>query len=237
MGAISLSCSQTGPEKVSCSLLPASFAAFFSGGYPSSPVSKAPSGEQPSLLSRRTPSLFQSRSRLATRALLTRGRCWPPALLLLAPAAEYRPTTIISMQFKRESHPRFFILEISLNRCPPTTWIPPLLNGHTLLLHRFENTEFGLHAALILDKAVKSDSFLKFWTLIPVRLFELLVDEGVSIAGKGLPHNLSFGDVQNADTGYFLGPILPPEPKSSTVNQSWAGRRKGANCALQYPSD
>src|ERR1039458_6377516 len=35
MGAISLSCSQTGPEKVSCSLLPASFAAFFSGGYPS----------------------------------------------------------------------------------------------------------------------------------------------------------------------------------------------------------
>src|ERR1035441_10488021 len=40
------SCSQTGPEKVSRSLLSASFAAFFSGGYPSSPVSKAPSGER-----------------------------------------------------------------------------------------------------------------------------------------------------------------------------------------------
>jgi hypothetical protein len=39
------SCPQSGPEKVSCSLLPASFAAFFSGGQTSSPVSKTPSGE------------------------------------------------------------------------------------------------------------------------------------------------------------------------------------------------
>src|SRR5450759_1722650 len=39
------SCSQPGPEKVSCSMLQASFAAIFSGGHPSSPVSKTPSGE------------------------------------------------------------------------------------------------------------------------------------------------------------------------------------------------
>src|ERR1035438_2561784 len=39
------SCSQSGPEKVSCSLLPASFAAFFSGGHTSSPVSTTRSGE------------------------------------------------------------------------------------------------------------------------------------------------------------------------------------------------
>src|ERR1017187_4190952 len=36
---------QTGPEKVSCSLLLASFAAFFSGGHTSSPVSTTRSGE------------------------------------------------------------------------------------------------------------------------------------------------------------------------------------------------
>jgi hypothetical protein len=36
---------QTGPEKVSCSMLQAGFAAFFSGGQTSSPVSTTPLGE------------------------------------------------------------------------------------------------------------------------------------------------------------------------------------------------
>src|ERR1019366_8580040 len=47
------SCSQHGPEKVSCSMLQASFAAIFSGGHPSSPVSKTPSGECNAITNRR----------------------------------------------------------------------------------------------------------------------------------------------------------------------------------------
>ncbi len=95
------------------------------------------------------------------------------------------------MQLKIESHFCSLVLKISFYSCSPTTRIPPFLNCHALFVHGSESTKLRLHIVFISDEAGEANSLLKFWAVIPVCFFEFLIDEGISIAGESLHHNLS----------------------------------------------